>query len=125
MDNHTISKREKRGQNMEARHPQTTTVARPVAPATRTGERPNEKPVDFTLDLPQAKSVVVAGSFNQWDLKRTPMQKDKSGAWKTTVWLPPGRYEYRFHADGQWLSDPKAKESVGNSYGSSNSVVSV
>jgi 1,4-alpha-glucan branching enzyme len=125
MGNHTLSKAEKTGRKMETRHVQTTTVARPVAPTARTGERPNERPVDFALKLPQAKSVVVAGSFNQWDLKRTPLRKDKSGTWKTTVWLPPGRYEYRFHADGQWLSDPKAKESVPNTYGSSNSVVVV
>jgi hypothetical protein len=53
------------------------------------------------------------------------MRKDSSGAWKVTVWLPPGRYEYRFVVDGQWHSDPKAKETVNNSFGSTNSVVMV
>ena len=45
--------------------------------------------------------------------------------WKANVPLAPGRYEYRFVADGQWLSDPNAKESVGNDFGSTNSVLVV
>ncbi len=102
-----------------------TTPARPVAPAPRTNERPEEKPVDFALDLPNAQSACVAGTFNNWDTKRTPLRKEKKGQWKATVWLPPGRYEYRFVVDGRWLSDPKAKESVTNGYGSTNSVVVV
>ena len=110
---------------MQTRFTKTTTAARPVASAAPTGERPNEKPVEFSLKMPGAQSVFVAGTFNEWDLKRTPMQKNKAGGWKTTVWLPPGRYEYRFYVDGQWVSDPDAKECVGNSYGSENSVLVV
>jgi hypothetical protein len=41
------------------------------------------------------------------------------------VWLPAGRYEYRFVVDGNWISDPCAKESVQNTFGSTNSVVVV
>jgi 1,4-alpha-glucan branching enzyme len=68
----------------------------------------------------------VAGSFNGWDSSRTPLAKDPNGGWKTTVMLPPGRYEYRFVIDGgQWFSDPGAKESVPNAFGSTNSVVVV
>ena len=86
---------------------------------------PEEKYVEFRLHLPQARSVAVAGTFNEWDLHRTPMRPDANGAWKATVWLPAGRYEYRFVADGQWLSDPNAKESVQNRYGGTNSVLVV
>jgi len=109
---------------MQPRHTQSRTVARPVASETSTGERPTEKPVEFHVNLPHAKSAVVAGTFNDWDLKRTPMRREGNG-WKATIWLPPGRYEYRFVVDGQWLSDPNAKESVTNQYGSSNSVLVV
>jgi 1,4-alpha-glucan branching enzyme len=77
------------------------------------------------LHMPQAKSAVVAGTFNSWDPKRTPLRRDTAGAWKTTVWLPPGRYEYRFIVDGEWLSDPRAKESTQNGFGSQNSVIVV
>ena len=111
---------------MQPRHIQAITVARPVAPkGTRTTQRPVEKPVEFTLNSAQAQSVAVAGTFNDWDLSRTPMSPGPGGAWKTTVWLPAGRYEYRFVVDGQWITDPSAKECVQNTYGSTNSVLVV
>jgi hypothetical protein len=87
--------------------------------------RPGEKSIEFKLRNPHAKSAFVAGSFNSWDLKRTPMRKEGDGEWKATVSLPPGRYEYRFIVDGQWISDPMAKESVHNTFGSTNSVIMV
>jgi 1,4-alpha-glucan branching enzyme len=111
---------------MQLRHLKSSTVARPVAPkGMRTSQRPIEKPVEFTLILPQARSVAVAGTFNDWDLSRTPMSATPGGAWKATVWLPAGRYEYRFVADGQWISDPGAGECVENTFGSTNSVLVV
>ncbi len=87
-------------------------------------EKSREKPVEFRLNMPQARSVMVVGTFNNWDPSKTPMQKD-GGNWKANIPLAPGRYEYRFVADGQWLSDPNAKESVGNDFGSTNSVLVV
>ena|SRR5689334_19616630 len=121
--------------------PETTPKARGTAsgatekpsPEKSPGEKPAEKPkqeksrektVEFRLSMPQARTVCVVGTFNNWDTKRTPMQKDGSG-WKASIPLAPGRYEYRFVADGQWLSDPNAKESVGNDFGSTNSVLVV
>jgi len=132
---------------MEPRHTETSMVDRPVTtpkarstmpkagekPATEKSiaEQPKEqkekskgKTVEFRLSMPQARTVAVVGTFNNWDTKQTPMQKDGAG-WKATIPLAPGRYEYRFVADGQWLSDPNAKESVGNDFGSTNSVLVV
>jgi 1,4-alpha-glucan branching enzyme len=136
---------------MQPRHTEPGTAERPVTtpPKTRSpapaatqkpapekpqGEKPTaekpkqekskEKTVEFRLSMPQARTVCVVGTFNNWDTKRTPMQKDGPG-WKATIPLAPGRYEYRFVADGQWLSDPNAKESVGNDFGSTNSVLVV
>ena len=125
---------------MQPRHTETGTVDRPVTtPKARsttpgagaTAEKPKdqrekskEKTVEFRLSMPQARTVCVVGTFNNWDTKRTPMKKDATG-WKANVPLAPGRYEYRFVADGQWLSDPNAKESVGNDFGSTNSVLVV
>ncbi|MGI8967335.1 MAG: isoamylase early set domain-containing protein [Limisphaerales bacterium] len=81
--------------------------------------------VEFMLDMPQAGSVAVAGNFNDWDVTKKPLRKSANGLWRTAVTLPPGRYEYRFVADGQWLNDPKAKESSPNSFGGKNSVLQV
>jgi 1,4-alpha-glucan branching enzyme len=67
----------------------------------------------------------VAGSFNDWDAQRTPFKKGKDGSWTAKVALPPGRHEYRFVVDGQWFSDPNAKESASNPHGGDNSVIVV
>jgi len=80
--------------------------------------------VDFKIESVEAKSVGVAGTFNDWEPKRTPLKKNGKG-WKASVSLPRGRYEYRFVVDGQWLTDPAAKESVPNPFGGVNSVLSL
>jgi len=81
--------------------------------------------VAFALDMPEATSVAVAGTFNNWSPDQTPMRRERSGKWKAVVFLPSGRHEYRFVVDGRWISDPAASETVGNSYGSTNSVLAV
>jgi 1,4-alpha-glucan branching enzyme len=84
-----------------------------------------EKPIEFRLRQPQARTAAVVGSFNDWDVSRTPMNREPEGFWQATVWLPAGRYEYRFIVDGEWISDPSARESVKNTFGSTNSVLVV
>ncbi len=84
-----------------------------------------EKRVEFALEAPKALAVWLVGTFNKWEAKRTPMKRDARGTWHATVALGAGRHEYRFIVDGRWTSDPKAKESVANSFGSDNSVVVV
>src|SRR5881394_3811685 len=73
------------------------------------------KPIEFSLYAPHASSVVLAGSFNNWDAQKNPLQRHGDG-WKASVPLQRGRYEYRFVVDGQWISDPNCKESVRNDY---------
>jgi 1,4-alpha-glucan branching enzyme len=91
-----------------------------------TGKRKKgAKPLEFRLQMPDAKTVAVAGSFNNWDPGRGLMNRDNNGEWRLTVSLPPGRYEYRFVVDGQWTDDPNAKDFVPNVHGSANAVVVV
>lgn len=78
---------------------------------------------EFQFEAPQAISVAVAGTSNDWDAKKTRMKKGKDGQWRAKVALPLGRHEYRFVVDGQWISDPNAGESVPNPHGGDNSVV--
>lgn len=78
--------------------------------------------VEFILDMPQANAVTVAGEFNNWDISQKPLRKNGDGIWHGTVTLQPGRYEYRFVVDGQWINEPTAKESNTNCFGSENSV---
>jgi len=122
---------------MQPRYAESNTLNRATSPAQpkEAGARPEpksqdkpkqakQKSIEFALKAPQASSVVIAGSFNNWDPQKTPMQRDGDG-WKAKVPLAPGRYEYRFVVDGQWITDPNCKETVRNDYGSTNSVLVV
>jgi hypothetical protein len=50
------------------------------------------------------------------------MKKDKKGTWKAALPLEPGRYEYRFFADGSWENDPSCSCCVANEFGGENCV---
>ena len=47
------------------------------------------------------------------------------GCWMKELTLPPGVYEYRIVADGEWLPDPLARETNANPFGGLNSVLKV
>jgi len=86
------------------------------------------KPVEvtFLFDHPDAREVFLCGDFNQWAQESLRMIRcDGVGRWEKRLTLLPGRYEYRFVVDGQWMSDPHAPAGVPNPYGSLNSVVEV
>lgn len=74
---------------------------------------------------PGARQVFVAGSFNEWKPDRTPLLHRGNGHWVGDLAVGAGRYEYLFVVDGQWLTDPNAKESVQNPFGGKNSVLVV
>ena len=85
-----------------------------------------EKSIDFILTMPNVSKVMVAGSFNNWNFKETPLKKSSSNnTWRRSVTLKPGRYEYKFLVDVQWWNDPKCSNVVGNSFGSQNSILEV
>ena len=81
--------------------------------------------VSFQLVKPEAKRVCVAGSFNDWKPEMAPLAPADNGRWVADLPIRPGRYEYLFVVDGQWLPDPNAKESVQNPFGGLNSVLGV
>ncbi len=80
------------------------------------------KKVQFNLYLPDAEKVFLAGDFNNWDVVNLPMRKDVDGSWETNIDLTPGRYEYRFWANGAWHNDPNALDMVENPFGTQNCV---
>jgi len=53
------------------------------------------------------------------------MKRHHDGHWEATVALAPGRYQYKFIVDGEWITDPKAQENVRNYHGTLNSVIEV
>ena len=80
------------------------------------------KAAQFEFLAPDACEVFIAGGFNNWDERANSMEKDKNGVWKITLSLMPGRYEYRFVADGKWENDPSCSGCVPNEFGSLNCV---
>ncbi len=82
----------------------------------------SKKKVTFSLQAPDASSVLLAGDFTGWDAQALPLARQKSGVWKKVVSLAPGRYEYRFLVDGQWVDDPASTEQSTNPFGGSNCV---
>lgn len=70
------------------------------------------------------ESVQVAGAFNNWSPKNSPMQKN-GGIWTTELLLEPGNYHYQIVADGNWFLDPVNPDSADNNIGGFNSVMKV
>ena len=82
--------------------------------------------VVFVTLYPRAKSVQVAGDFNDWQPTKTSMEKvGSSGVWQTKLKLPSGKYRYRLVVDGQWQQDPYNEQTELNPFGGFNSVVEV
>src|SRR5439155_9496847 len=86
--------------------------------------------VSVTFEMPPdaaARTVHVAGDFNQWDPTATAMKQRKDGAWAVTIRLPRGRsYQYRFVVNGHtWRTDDDADGLAPNEHGESNSVLSL
>jgi 1,4-alpha-glucan branching enzyme len=78
--------------------------------------------VRFSLRWVGARSVAVAGSFNDWLPTNCPMTFDGKDTWHAELELTPGSYEYRFIVDGEWCDDPEAMRRVSNPFGSVNAV---
>ena len=74
-----------------------------------------------------AQSVCLAGDFNGWDSRKTPLKRDRSGLWLTEITAPKaGRYRYKFVVDGaRWLEDPSNGMKAPDNYGGLNSILDI
>ena len=80
------------------------------------------KRIHFEFASPNAESVAIAGTFNDWQPNATPMIALGQGRWAKDLTLPSGNYEYCLVVDGQWTPDPRVSETVPNPFGGVNSV---
>ena len=92
--------------------------SKPSAPAV-----PAQPKVRLEIAKPGAHSVAVAGTFNSWQPEQA--SSTGNGGWVKELNIGPGRYEYMFVVDGQWVADPNAKEFTPNPFGGQNSVLIV
>jgi len=77
-----------------------------------------------------AQDIFLAGSFNDWDPTRTPLERQGDGSWKAELELAPGQYEYKFIVDGAWCCEPGRADAdcadcVPNPFGTMNRVIEV
>ncbi len=98
----------------------------PSASAVKTyGPRQMADSILFVANFPQAKSVKLAGDFNNWNPEKNLMTKAADGTWQARVPLKKGTYRYRFVVDGHWQQDPHNSSMEPNPYGEMNSVFKV
>ena len=71
------------------------------------------------LIRPDATSVALAGTFNQWSASATPLSREGSeGRWTVVVPLPPGEHLFMYVVDGtQWITPPLADDFVDDGFG--------
>lgn len=82
-------------------------------------------PVTFKLQgFEDAKQVILAGSFNNWNEHETKMQF-KNGGWQMTLPLSSGKHYYKFIVDGKWYVDPANPVWENDGRGNINSVLFV
>lgn len=89
------------------------------------GARAVDHGVVFVVAAAGARSVRLAGSFNDWNPERTPMMPMRDGVFHARLPLGPGKYSYRYVVDGFWQRDPANERFEANPYGELNSVVVV
>ncbi len=77
----------------------------------------------FVLDAyPEAREVVLAGSFNNWEESSLKMKR-RGNRWELPVYLADGAHQYKYIVDGTWIVDPAHNNTVPNELGTKNSVL--
>ena len=71
-------------------------------------------------------SILIAGSFNNWDPMIHHLSEDPEGLWKIVIPLPRGRYQYMFVIDRTvWIPDPGSEMTIEDGFGQKNSLLVV
>lgn len=83
------------------------------------------KPINFLCFAPDAKSVSIAGDFNDWSPEANPLKRQPDGGWVTQVPLSHGPHHYLFVIDGKLTIDQRAQGIVRNEKNEKVSLVTV
>ena len=82
--------------------------------------------VQFVMEAPSARSVAVAGDFDEWEGEHQLVDTDGDGVWTGRIAVQPGIHEYMFVVDGQdWVTPPGAEGYRDDGFGNQNAVVTV
>jgi chromosome partitioning protein len=82
---------------------------------------------EFVLHAPYAKSVKIAGSFNNWaPTNDYLMDQNEDGKWSKVLSFAPGEYQYKFVIDDEtWVEDKNNYNVEIDPYYGKNSVLVV
>ncbi|GAB6100140.1 glycoside hydrolase family 13 protein [Halanaerocella petrolearia] len=89
---------------------------------------PGKVEVTFTYKpVIAVDGVNLAGNFNGWSPTKTKMtDKDGDGTYVKTLFLEPGKYQYKFVLNGEtWKKPPEADDYVDDGQGGKNGVIYV
>jgi chromosome partitioning protein len=90
------------------------------------GAHPTPRGVRFMQPGGPEVSICVAGDFNFWSAKSTPLRYDpKVGSHMAVVEIPPGVYQYRLVVNGTWRADPYNAQRRLNEYQEQSSLLIV
>lgn len=94
---------------------------------TKINGKPSTRPVPIEFNRPDARTISIVGSFNEWRPGATRMAPLGDGRWFKELMLKPGIYEYQLVVDGEWMLDPRASGTVSNpfAFGQMNSLLKV
>ena len=81
--------------------------------------------VNLTYEDVPGRTVMVAGSFNNWQPEKQMQDKKGDGVYRCQLRLLPGEYQYKFVVDGIWCLDSANPNFIPNDIGSLNSVLTV
>jgi len=83
-------------------------------------------PVRLVLHAPDARTVAVAGSWNDWQPQGVMMQSVGAGVFRVELDLERGRHEYMFVVDGEtWVTDETASIFREDGFGNKNAVLEI
>lgn len=72
----------------------------------------------------QATRIFLSGEFNSWSTNMHLFGREK-GEWVCRIDLKPGKYQYKFIVDGEWMIDPANPNSITTTEGYVNSVLEI
>jgi 1,4-alpha-glucan branching enzyme len=90
----------------------------------RYSARNMSKPISFYCIAPNAQSVSVVGTFNEWNPAANVMTRQVDGAWFAQVNVNHGHHNYAFLVDGKMVLDPRATGIARDEHGARVSLMS-
>lgn len=95
-----------------------------IGAAPKEPDNPNE--ISFKLYAPNAQTVNLVGTFNDWDKSADVMKKNSHGVWECLKDLPDGNYNYKYLIDGEtYIPDPRCLEAAIDAENDLSSIINV